>query len=83
MTKVHEISKYDSYKAKVIRETPAGCLLSLDIGSGEDALAFTYGNFKVHDKLLVTVIKTFQDLSNRHPLVCVDSVITYASETAA
>lgn len=77
------ISKYDSYKAEVIRETITGCLLSLDIGNGEYAPAFAYGNFAVHDTLYVTVIRTFEDSSNRHSLVCVDSVLAYASEAVA
>ena len=82
-TKTYEISKYDSYKAEVIRETITGCLLSLDIGNGEYAPAFAYGNFAVHDTLYVTVIRTFEDSSNRHSLVCVDSVLAYASEAFA
>lgn len=74
-----QVEKYDSYKAEVVRETPSGCIISLEV-NGAHIPAYTYGNFSVGDELWVTVLKVFTD---RYPLTYVDSVLTYASEAVA
>ncbi len=74
-----QVEKYESYYAKVVRETPSGCILKLDV-NGDHIPAYAHGTFSVGDILWVTVLKVFE---NRYPLTCVDSVISYALESVA
>lgn len=78
---MNKISKYASFSAIVVRETKMGCILSLDLGDGEYAPAYTYGGFSVGDTVWVTILKSFAD--DRYPVACVDTVLNYASESAA
>lgn len=72
------LSRFDSYYATVCRETSVGCILFLELDSGDRVPVFAYGGYKVGDRVLVSVSKLPE--APRLPLVSVDSVITYAAE---
>lgn len=81
-TKTYEISKHDSYKAVVLRETASGCILQLDLENNNTAYAYAFANFSKGDVLRVTILKIYDD-PFRHPLAGVDSVLSYFSESVA